>query len=179
MGELKPHDDVLIVVAEAASENVDAARMLGILANTDAQPDRVVRLEPEIFDPDVRKPLVVEKGPGVIHPPAGEPAVLRPLELPPGGRVDAALVPEVAGRGPAADEHVVDPDTDVRWPVDVGSRHLRGQLHAELELLDLALENAGIVGKLVLDVTTAEPDQRRRHASRVEEQGGGVEAVES
>src|SRR5690606_1764984 len=115
------------------------------------------------------------EGPRVVYAPVGQPAVLRPLELPPGGRVDAALVPEVTGRGPAADEHVVDPDTDVRWPVDVGSRHLRGQLHAELELLDLALENAGIVGKLVLDVTTAEPDQRRLHAARVQEQDGDVE----
>ena len=41
------HDDVLVVVAEAAAEDVDAARMLGALVDADLEADRMVSREIE------------------------------------------------------------------------------------------------------------------------------------
>ena len=45
----------------------------------------------------------------------------------------------------------------------------------ELDRLDRGVEELGVVGKLVFDIAAPEPDQRRLHAARVEEEVGNVE----
>ena len=63
-------------------------------------------------------------------------------------RIDAALVAEIAGRGPGADRDAVDPERDVGGPVRVGAGHLRGELHGEFERLDAAFRTLALLGNL-------------------------------
>ena len=49
---VQAQDDVLVVIAEAATEDVDAARMLGVVPDADAQADRVMGLDVEILERD-------------------------------------------------------------------------------------------------------------------------------
>ena len=39
---MQPHQNVMVVVAEATAENIDASRMGGIVVDADPQPDRMV-----------------------------------------------------------------------------------------------------------------------------------------
>jgi hypothetical protein len=39
LGEENPHHDILVVIAEATTEDVHAPRVVRLICNTDAQPD--------------------------------------------------------------------------------------------------------------------------------------------
>src|ERR1041384_3711279 len=98
--EVEAHDDILVVITETPAEDVDAAGMAGLLVDPDLHPDRVVLRQIKIADGHARDAYAVDEGAAGADPPRLELPVLRALELPPGGRVDAALVPEVTGRCP-------------------------------------------------------------------------------
>ena len=163
--------------AEARAEQLAALHGVAhrLLVDADLEADGVVSREIELLQGHTRYLHPVDEAALGRDVPGGELAVLRAFELPPARRIDAALVTEVAGRGPGADQHVVDPDADVRRPVGVGPRHLGRDLHAELDRLDLGLGDLGVVRELVFDVTAAEPQQCRLHAAGIEEQVGHVE----
>src|SRR5438876_6942828 len=55
--KVQAHLDVLVVVAEAATEDVEAARTLRLLGDTDLEPDRVMRGEVELIQGDARHAL--------------------------------------------------------------------------------------------------------------------------
>src|SRR3569833_515265 len=93
---------MLVVVAEAAAEDVDAARMLGIGLHPDAQPDRVVVGHVEICKRYLRDLHPVDIGAVLGHAPGLEFAVLAAAQRPPVGRIDAALDAELARAGPGA-----------------------------------------------------------------------------
>ena len=102
-------------------------------------------------------------------------AILRALQLPPVGRIDAALVAEIARRGPHADLFPVDGERDVGGPVGAGAGHFRTQFHRHFQLLDRGIGELGIVRKLILDIAAGEPDKPGFHAIRVQKRIGNIE----
>src|SRR6267154_3371397 len=111
-------------------------------------------------DIDLRDLRLVDERPAIGNAPSDELAVLRARELPPARRVSAAPVAEVAGRGPDSDLDAVDPQADVGGPIGIRPRRLRRHFHAEFEFANTLLEQARIVGKLVLDEPATEPGER-------------------
>src|SRR6478736_858257 len=101
--QMQPHLDVLIVVAEAASENIDAPGPALLVVDADAQPDRVVAIEVEIRRRDIAEFAFAEKSTFGRDAPGRQDAVLRAFELPPRWRIPAAAVAIVTGAGPGAD----------------------------------------------------------------------------
>ena len=69
-------DDVLIVIAEAAAEDVYTARILGILLHPDAQPDRVVGGDVEVLERDRRNLDAIDIGAVARDAPGLEHAIL-------------------------------------------------------------------------------------------------------
>ena len=76
-------DNVLVVITKALAENVDAARMLGVVLDADAHADRMMALEIELAEIDRRDPEAVDIGAVGGNAPVLELAVMRALELPP------------------------------------------------------------------------------------------------
>ena len=60
-GKIETHDDVLVVVAETATEDVDAPRVGGIFFYADFHPDRVVLGQADVVDCDVGDRYAVYK----------------------------------------------------------------------------------------------------------------------
>src|SRR5271165_2976030 len=85
-------NDVLIVIAEAAAEDVDPSGVTSVRLDLDSQPDRVVRGNIEVFGRQRRNFNAIDEGPLRRHPPALELAVLAALQFPPVGRIDPPLV---------------------------------------------------------------------------------------
>src|SRR4051794_12214563 len=100
---MEAQDDVLIVIAKAPAEDVDAPRMPGIGLYPNPHADRAMRLDIDILERDVGDLEPIHIGAVLVDTPAFELAVLAALELPPIGRIDAAFVAEIAGRRPGAD----------------------------------------------------------------------------
>ena len=92
--QMQPHLDVLVVVAEAAAENVDSPRAALLFVDADAHLDRVVEVEIEIRGGDIAEPAFAEIGAVRGDAPGRQDAVLRAFELPPARRIEAALVAE-------------------------------------------------------------------------------------
>src|SRR5579863_7336899 len=116
----QPQDDVLVVIAEAAAEDVDSAGVAGVGLDLDLEPDRMMAGKIEVAQRHRRDFHAVDERALPRHAPALELAVLAALQLPPVRRVDAALVAEIAGAGPGPDFLGVDRDRDVGGPVRRG-----------------------------------------------------------
>src|SRR5688572_8005187 len=99
---MQPHQDVLVVVAEALAEDVDPAGVLGALPDADTHPDRVVLWQVDVPDRDIRDPNAVNEGAGLGDAPSLQLAILRALQFPPARRVDATLIAVVTWRRPGA-----------------------------------------------------------------------------
>ncbi len=110
---MQPHHDILIVIAKASPKDINAAAVLRILTHFDAQADGVVVVEVEFFQRYGRDFGAVDIGAVFQHAPGFQHAVLAAFQLPPGGRVNAALVAKIAGRHPGADFDAVDRERDI------------------------------------------------------------------
>src|SRR5271169_5568504 len=106
-------DDILVVVAKPAAEDVDAAGMARVGLDLDPEPNRVMGGNVEILRRNSGNSHPVDECAFRRDAPALELAVLAALELPPVGGIHAPLVAEVAGAGPDADFPRVDRDRDV------------------------------------------------------------------
>src|SRR6202161_789791 len=171
----EPEHDVLIVIAEAAAKDVDAARLARVWLDLYPHPNRMVGGEVEIFRRQRRDSHAVDERAVGRHSPTLQHAVLAALKLPPVGRIEAAVIAEITGAGPHAKLSAVDRDGDVGWPVGGGPWHLGGKFERQLERRDRLADVAGVIGKLVLDEAAREPHESRIHSVGIEEGSGHVE----
>src|SRR5688572_9803985 len=125
--------------------------MACILLHADSYPDGTVPLELKIGQRAFGNPGAVAISALRRDTPMLEVAILRSSELPPVGRMFAALVAIVGRRGPGIYLVAVDGDRDVRRPVLGRAGHLRRKLHRELEPANLGVGKRRVVGELVLD----------------------------
>ncbi len=129
----------------------------------------------EIVGRQRRDPGAVDERPFRRDAPAFELAVLTAFQLPPVRRIGAALVAEIAGARPHSDLPAIDRDRDVGGPVGRRPRHFGGHFQRKFERDDRLVDEARIVGKLILDKAAGEPHQSRVHPVGVEEGAGDVE----
>src|SRR5882724_7886083 len=122
--QVEPHDNILVVIAESAAEDIDATRAPRLRVDADLQTDRMVVGEVELVERDPRYADAVDEAALVGDRPGRQLAVLRSFELPPARRELAPAVAEIPWRDPCADKGVIDPEADIRGPVRVGSRRL-------------------------------------------------------
>src|SRR5271163_3738587 len=87
----QPQDDGLVVIAEAAAEDVDPAGVAGVGLDLDLEPDRMVTGKIEVAQRHRRDFHAVDERPLPRHAPALQLTVLTALQLPPVRRIDAAL----------------------------------------------------------------------------------------
>src|SRR6202034_2385064 len=91
------------------------------------------------------------------------------LQLPPVGRIEAALVAEIARTGPDAELAAVDRHIDVGGPVRGGPRSLGGQFERDFKRGNNLADVPDVVGKLVLDEAAREPHEAGIHSIGIKE----------
>ena len=165
----EPQHDVLIVIAEPAAEDVDAAGMARVRLDLDLKSNRMVSREVEVLRRQRRDPDAVDERAVGRHPEALQHAVLAAPELPPVGRVKPPVIAEIAGAGPAAKLPAVDRNRDVGRPVGRGAGRLGGEFERTFERRDGLADMPGVIGKLIFDKAAREPDEARIHSVGIEE----------
>lgn len=171
-------EDVLFVVAEMAAEDVDAAFMFGSRGDADANTDIAGLGDVEVgvarffSDKFVVKPCAF-----VVAAPAGEEAVLRPVEGHPGGSETAAAATHVTGAVKGSDQNAVDPAGDIGRIRVVGLNDFGTDFGGDFDA-------AGGFGvrehrETIFEIASAAgPDDLRIGAARVGKGGGVVEFEE-
>lgn len=114
-------EDVLLVVAEMAAEDVDAAFVFSGGGDTDADADIAGLGDVEVgVTRFFGNEFVVQPGAFVVAAPAGKEAVLRPVEGHPGGGETATAAAHVAGAVKGSNQDAVDPAGDIGRIIVVG-----------------------------------------------------------
>ena len=112
---LDAKSEVLWIVSEPSTEQVQSTHVLGVSAHADPDDDRLARGQPQCIDVHVRQSHAVDGRAGRRDQPSLEDAELRVLLLPPGWRQATALTAEVGRRGPFAERGPIDSRPRCRW----------------------------------------------------------------
>ena len=152
--------NVLIVIAEAASEYGQTADVLGTVWDCHAEVDAVAVIQMKLVNRHIGNTGVVDEDAVVVDDESFEQSVLVPVDKPPVRGEKSLRIGEIARAGPDADKGVIQIKMNVGRPDFIASRCLGRELCGDRNLVNFIIKRND-ARNLILHISFGKPEDIR------------------